>query len=107
MKNVNVEQTIISSTERMVDDNLNFTENISDVCTKTSRQLNILQCLQKVIDYKSRMAIYKSLTMSNFNYCLMVWMLTSKKSIGRIENIKKTAHFGLCWTITNQVITIW
>ena len=53
---INVENTIISSTERMkvidvkIDDKLNFTEHISDVCTKAGRQLNILQRLKKVLD---------------------------------------------------------
>ena len=53
---INVENTIISSTERMkvidvkIDDKLNFTEHISDVCTKAGRQLNILQRLKRVLD---------------------------------------------------------
>ena len=62
---INVENTITSSSEEMkvlgvtIDDKLNFTEHISDVCTKAGRQLNIHQRLKKVLDYKSRMAIYK------------------------------------------------
>ena len=79
---INVENTIISSSEAMkvlgvkIDDKLNFTEHISDVCTKTGRQLNILQRLKKVLDYKIRMTIYKSFIMSKFNYCWIVWMVT-------------------------------
>ena len=64
---------------------------ISDVCIKAGRQLNILQRLKGVLDYKSRMVIYKSLIMSNFNYCPIVWMFTGKKSLDKIENIKKRA----------------
>ena len=71
-----------------IDDKLNFTEHISDVSTRAGRQLNILQRLKKVLDYKSRMAIYKSFIMSNFNYYPIVWMFTFKKSLDRIENIK-------------------
>ena len=94
---INVQNTTISSTERMevlgvkIDNKLNFTEQISDVCIKAGRQLNILQRLKKVLDYKSRMAIYKSFIMSNFNYCPIVWMFTGKKSLDRIENIIKRA----------------
>ena len=72
-----------------IDDKLNFTAHISDVCTKAGRQLNILQRLKKVLDYKSRMTIYKSFIMSNFNYFPIVWMFTCKKSLDRIENIQK------------------
>ena len=42
------------------------------------------------------MANYKSLVMSNFNYCPIVWIFTGKKSLDRIENIKKrTLRFVL------------
>ena len=94
---INVENTIISSSEEMkvlgvtIDDKLNFTEHISDVCTKAGRQLNILQRLKKVLDNKSLMAIYKSFIMSNFIFCPTVWMFTCNKSLDRIENIKKRA----------------
>ena len=94
---MNVQNTTISSTERMkvfgvkIDNKLNFTEHISDVCIKAGRQLNILQRLKRVLDYKSRMVIYKSFIMSNFDYCPIVWMFTGKKSLDRIENIKKHA----------------
>ena len=74
-----------------IDDKLNFCEHISNVCNKAGRQLNVLQRLKNVLDYKSRMAIYNSFVMSNFNYCPIVWMFTSKKSLEKIENIKKRA----------------
>ena len=92
-----VGNTIISSMERMkvlgitIDDKLNFSEHISNVCIKAGRQLNVLQRLKRVLDYKSRMAIYNSFVMSNFNYCPIVWMFTSKKSLEKIENIQKRA----------------
>ena len=108
---INVQNTI-SSTERMkvlgvkIANKLNFTEHISDVCIKAGRQLNILQRLKRFIDYKSRMVIYKSFIMSNFNYCPIVWMFTAKKSLHRIENIKN-APCVLCWMTTDPVIMIW
>ena len=94
---INVENTIISSLEEMkvlgvtIDDKLNFTEHISDVCTKAGRQLNILQRLKKVLDNKSLMAIYKSFIMSNFIFCPIVWLFTCNKSLDRIENIQNRA----------------
>ena len=99
---INVQNTTISSTERMkvlgvkIDNKLNFTEHISDVCIKAGRQLNILQRFKMVLDYKSRMVIYKSFMMSNFNYFPIVWMFTGKKSLDRIENIKKNAPCVWC-----------
>ena len=55
---INVENTIISSNGRIkvlgvkIDDKLNFTEHISDVCAKTGRQLNILQRLKRFLTIK-------------------------------------------------------
>ena len=49
----NDENAIIPSSKILIvlgmkiDDKLNFTEHISDVCTKAGRQLNILQRLKK------------------------------------------------------------
>ena len=97
---ITVENTT-SSTERMkvlgvkIDNKLNFTEHISDVCIKASRQLNILQCLEKLLDYKSRTVIYKLFIMSNFNYCPIVWMFTGKKIAGKNWEYSKT-HLAFC-----------
>ena len=94
---INVQNTSISSTQRMkvlgvkIVNKLNFTEHISDVCIKAGRQLNILQRLKRVLDYKSRMVIYKPFIMSNFNYFPIVCMVTAKKSLDRILNIQKHA----------------
>ena len=52
------------------------------------------------------MVIYKTFIMSNFDNCLTVWMFTCKKSLDRIENIKKNSPCILRWTITNQIIMI-
>ena len=79
--------TIISSKERMkvlgimTDDKFNFSEHISNMCIKAGMQLHVLHRLKGVLDYKSRMAIYNSFVLSNFNYCPIVWTFTSKKSL--------------------------
>ena len=94
---INVENKTMSSTERMevlgvkIDHKIYFTEHISDMCIKAGRQLKILQRLKKVLDYKSRMVIYKSFIMSNVIYCPIGWMFIGKKSLNRIENIQKRA----------------
>ena len=44
----------------------------------------------------SRMAIYNSFIISNFNYCPVVWMFTSKSSLNNLENIQKRALRFVC-----------
>ena len=61
----------------------------SQTCIKAGRQLNALQLLKGSLDKNNRMEIYKSFIMSNFNYCPIVWMFTSKTSLYQLENIHK------------------
>ena len=64
-----------------IDDQSSFNAHVDRICTKASRQVNALQWLTGVLDYESRLAIYKSFIMSNFDYCpieqglLLYWLL--------------------------------
>ena len=61
-----------------IDDRLTFDGHVRNMCIKAGRQLNALQWLKGSLDKKnSRMAIYTSFIISNFNYCPIVWMFTS------------------------------
>ena len=61
------------------------------MCNKSGRQLHVLQRLKGSLDYSSRLSIYKSFNMSNFNCCPVVWMFTSKSSPSKLEGIHKRA----------------
>ena len=74
-----------------IDDRLTFDGHVSNMCIKAGRQLNALQRLKGSLDKNSRMVIYKSFIMSNFNDCPLVWMFISKTSLSKLENIQKRA----------------
>ena len=74
-----------------IDDKLHFNSHVSNMCNKAGRQLNVLQRLKGSLDYASRLSIYKNFIMSNFNYCPVVWMFTSKSSLSKLEDIQKRA----------------
>ena len=61
------------------------------MCNKAGRQLNVLQRLKGSLDYSSKLSIYNNFIMSNFNYCPVVWMFTSKSSLSKPEGIQKRA----------------
>ena len=68
-----------------IDDQLSFNAHVDPICTKAGRQVSALQRLTGVLDYESRLAIYKSFIMSNFDYCPIVWFFTSRASITKME----------------------
>ena len=93
--NIIVDNDTINLTASMnvlcIDDKLNFNSHDSNMCNKAGRQLNVLQRLKGSLDYASRLSIYKSFIMSNFNYCPVVWMFTSKSSLSKLEGIQRRA----------------
>ena len=50
-----------------IDAKLSFDGHVSNMCIKARKQLNALQHLKGSLDQDSRMVIYKSFIMSNFN----------------------------------------
>ena len=78
--NIIVDNDILNLTDDMtvlginIDNKLNFNSHVSSMCNKAGRQLNVLQRLKGSLDDASRLSIYKSFIMSNFDYCPVVWM---------------------------------
>ena len=98
-----INDTQVNSTDSIttmgviVDNKLNFNDHIYTLCAKAGKQLNALQRLSKSLDKYSKLAIYKSFIMSNFNFCPVVWMFTSKSSLNRLDDIQRRAlRFVLC-----------
>ncbi len=64
-----------------IDFKLKFNSRVSELCRKAATQLNAAQILKTNIDEETRMEIYRSFILSNFNYCPLVWHLCSKYKI--------------------------
>ena len=73
---------------------LNFNYHIAILCTKVG--LNILQRMRRSLYYVSRIAIYNNFIISNFNYCPVACMSTSKFSLNKRENIQNRALRFVC-----------
>jgi hypothetical protein len=56
---------------------LNFNSQVSNICRKASKQLNVLKIIGKHLNRLSRLTIYYSFVMSNFNYCPLTWHFTN------------------------------
>jgi hypothetical protein len=74
-----------------IDHLLNFDLQISNLCKKAARQLNVLQRLSKYINFNTRLLIFKAFIRSNFNYCPLIWHFCSKANTDKLERLQYRA----------------
>ena len=68
-----------------IDNNLSFEQHISIICNKASNQLKVIGRIQKIMRFKEKEVLLNSFVYSNFNYCPLVWLFCSSKSLYKIE----------------------
>ena len=74
-----------------IGDKLNFNEHINKICKSAGNQLNTLTQLKSFLGLKEKEVLVNSFISSNFNYYLLVWMLSHNKSLDKIESLHKRA----------------
>ena len=74
-----------------IDKQLKFDSHVSDICKKTSRQVNALSRLRYVANKESKNMMYKTYIQSNFKYCSNIWHFCSSKSTIKLEKLNKRA----------------
>ena len=74
-----------------LDDKLNFNLHISNICRSTANQLNALIRLKSYLSFNTERVLINSYIISNFNYCPLVWMFSTAKSLTKIESLQKRA----------------
>ena len=70
-----------------LDDKLNFNLHISNICRSAVNQLNALIRLKSCLSFNAKRVLINSYTISNFNYCPLVWMFSTAKSLNKIESL--------------------
>ncbi len=95
--NLNIDTTVLSPSINIkilgvtIDEHLTFNEHINIICSNAARQLNAIKRLQCNLDKESRLAIYRSYILSNFNYCPLVWHLCGIQNAINMEKIQEAA----------------
>ena len=90
---INIKGKTIYSTDSIkflginIDNELKFNEHIGSLCKKAGQQLNSLCRLNKYLTFESKKVLVNSFIFSNFNYCPLVWHITSSISEKQIEKI--------------------
>ena len=74
-----------------IDSQLNFNMHINNICKSAANQLNALIRLNCFLGIDEKKVLVNSFVLSNFNYCLLVWFISSTKSWKKIENLQKRA----------------
>ena len=74
-----------------IDDQLNFSLHISNICRSAANQLNALIRLKRFLIFEVKKTLINSYFYSNFNYCLLVWMFSGAKSLNKVESLQKRA----------------
>ena len=74
-----------------IDDKLNLNLHINNICRSAVNQLNALIGLKQFLSFEAKKVLVNSYFYSNFNYCPLVWMFSSAKSLNKIESLQKRA----------------
>ncbi len=85
----------------IIDFKLKFDSHVSELCRKATRQLNEAKFLKTKIDEETRMEIYRSFILSNFNYCPLVWYFCGVLSTKKWIKFRKW-HYDLYIMILHQ-----
>ena len=92
-----IEDQIIINTSQIkllgveIDDKLNFTSHISNICIKASQKVGVLLRLRNLIPCKAKLIIYKSSILPHLTYCHLVWHNCRSSDSRKIERIQERA----------------
>ena len=74
-----------------LDDKLNFSLHISNICRLAANQLNILIKLKSYLIFHAKRILISSYIIGNFDYCSLVSIFSTAKSLNKIESLQKRA----------------
>ena len=83
-----------------IDKNLNFTQHISEICTKASQKVGVLMRLRNLIPYQAKLILYKTAIMPHLTYCHLVWNFCKSSDGRKIERIQERALRAVFKTTT-------
>ena len=74
-----------------IDQKLNFSEHVTNLCQKASMKLHALARVSKYMSMNKRRIIMKAFIESQFGYCPLVWMFHNRTMNNRINKIHERA----------------
>ena len=74
-----------------IDNELNFTAHIQNLCSKVNRKINAFSRLNTFISRPQAILICNAVVLSNFNYCPLIWLFSTKAANNEINRTHKRA----------------
>ena len=74
-----------------IDDKLTFDLHITKTCKSTANKLQAPIRLRMFLSFEEKKTLINSYFYSDFNYCLLVWIFSSAKSLNKVESLLKRA----------------
>ena len=74
-----------------IDNLLTFNKYITNLCKKAASQLNVLKRLSRSMGHTKRKLIMQTFTLSNFNFCALIWHFCSESNTAKIGKIQERA----------------
>lgn len=87
----------IESTEKLkllgvtIDNQLQFTEHISNVCKRSSQRVGVLMRLRNLIPTRAKLQLYKSAILPYLTYCHTVWHFCRQSDARKLERVQERA----------------
>ena len=72
-----------------IDNELNFNNHMSNICKSAGNKIDDFPRIQSFLGQKKKKALVNTFAYSNFNYCLLFWHFSTKKSTNKTENIQE------------------
>ena len=74
-----------------IDDKLNFTEHIRNVCTKASQGVGVIFRLRNLIPTDTKLNLYKTAILPHLTYCDIVWHFCKAAHRRKLEIVQERA----------------
>jgi hypothetical protein len=85
------QQSCIKYLGVLIDKKLSFSDQVNNVCTKASRQVNALMRLSNLLDQNTKLLLYNAFISANYEYCSIIWSLCNKNLLKKLCKIQHRA----------------
>ena len=74
-----------------IDSKLKFGQHVTNLCQKANNKISAFSRISNYLNQKQSLLLYNSFTMSQFNYCSLIWMFCGKVANDCVNRTHKRA----------------